>query len=124
MIHQLTGFGPEVLAFAGSGRITARDYREVVVPAVEEALKRPGKLRLFYRLEADFAGFDAGAMWEDAKVGLEHLTRWDRVAVVSDVDWLVQAVRGFGFLMPARVRTFSLAEAAAAKAWIVGDTAA
>jgi hypothetical protein len=29
---------------------------------------------------------------EDFKIGVEHLSRWERVAVVTDIDWIKHAV--------------------------------
>ena len=122
MIEQLEHFPPGVLAFVGKGRVTGRDYRDVLVPAVEDALKHSDKLRLYYRLDPDFAGFEPDAMWQDVRVGVEHLTRWERIAVVTDVGWIVQAVNAFRFLMPARVKTFALSEADRARDWILAST--
>jgi len=68
---------------------------------------------------ADFAGIDAGAVWEDFKVGMEHLSRWERVALVTDVEWMKQTMRFFSFLMPGATKAFPLAKAAEARAWIV-----
>jgi len=119
MIEQLPGFPDNVLAIVGKGRITRQDYETVVVPAVEKALKSHDRLRLYYQIAADFAGFDAGAMWEDFKVGMEHLTRWERIAVVTDIDWIRQTMHLFGAFMPAQTRAFASAEAAQARAWIL-----
>jgi hypothetical protein len=33
---------------------------------------------VYYEIAEDFSGFDPGAMWEDFKIGIEHLTRWDK----------------------------------------------
>ena len=41
----------------------------MLVPAAEERLARHKKLRLLYHLGPDFAGFTAGAMWDDTKIG-------------------------------------------------------
>ena len=57
-------------------------------------------------------------MWEDFKVGMEHLTRWERVALVTDIEWIKQTVRLWGFLMPASTRVFPTSEAARAREWI------
>ena len=73
---------------------------------------------MYYEIAEDFSGFEPGAMWEDFKVGIEHLTRWDKVAVVTDIGWIGNAVRFFSFLIPATTRLFSLADAAQARAWI------
>ena len=75
--------------------MTKADYDTVLVPAVAEALRTHDKIRLYYETGDDFAGIDAAAAWEGFKVGMEHLTRWERVAVVSDVEWIRGAVRAF-----------------------------
>jgi len=120
MIQQLPDFPDNVLAIVATGRVTRQDYETVVVPAVEQALKTHGKMRLYYEIASGFTGFDAGAMWEDFKVGMEHLTRWERIAVVTDVDWIRQTMQLFSFLMPAQTKAFRRSEAAQARAWIAG----
>lgn len=77
-----------------------------------------GKIRLYYETSADFAGIQAGAILEDTMVGLNHLGRWDRIVLVSDVEWIRIAVRAFGFLLPGQLRVFELREAEAARTWI------
>ncbi len=120
MIEQLNDFPDNVLAFVCRDRVTKKDYEKVLVPAVVEALKRHDKLRLYYETAGDFGGIDAGAVWEDFMVGMEHFTRWERVAVVTDVDWIRHTMQMFSFMMPGAMRTFSSAEAAEARAWIAG----
>ncbi|MBK1620357.1 hypothetical protein CKO42_18315 [Lamprobacter modestohalophilus] len=120
MIKLLPTSVDHVIALQASGTVTAADYEETVVPAVESALQAHKKLRLLYQLGPDFERFEAGAMWEDAKVGLSHLAAWERVAVVTDVDWLRTATKVFGFAMPGEVRVFSNAEFDAALAWATG----
>ena len=58
-------------------------------------------------------------MWEDLKVGMEHLLRWERAAIVTDVDWIRHTMRIFSFIIPGEVRVFPLAEVAQARDWIV-----
>lgn len=88
------------------------------MPTIESALKAHQKLRVYYQIDSDFSGMEAGAMWEDFKVGMAHLLRWEHITVVTDVDWIRTTVRAFGFLMPGAVKDFPLAEAAAARNWI------
>jgi SpoIIAA-like len=117
MIEQLTGFADNVVAFRCLGRVTKSDYISVLVPAVTEALRTHPKVRLYYETGPDFS-LDPAAAWEDFKVGMENITRWERVAVVTDVGWIKQAVQLFGFLMPGVISLFSRAEAEHARAWI------
>ena len=118
MIEQLLGFPDNVLAFMGRGRITRADYTNVLTPAVEKALATHKRLRLYYELAPDFAGIDPGAMWEDFKVGVEHLTRWQRVAVVTDIEWIKQATWLFSFIIPGTIKSFPTSGADEARAWI------
>ena len=118
MIEQLKGFPDNVLAFACREQVTRRDYESVLVPAVEAALKGRDKVRLYYETGPDFTGIEAGAVLEDIKVGIEHLGRWERLALVSDVEWIRTTVRAFGFLLPGHLKVFRLGEAAAARAWV------
>jgi hypothetical protein len=85
---------------------------------VAAAFARQPAVRLYYEIGSDFEGLDAGAAWEDFLVGMQHLRGWERIAVVTDVAWIRHAIHIFGFLLPARVGVFPLAEAAAARAWI------
>lgn len=100
------------------GEVTGTDYETVLIPAVEEALATHPKIRLLYHLGEDFTGFDAKAMWDDAKVGLRHFTAWERVAVVSDITWLRGMVTAFSFVMPGQVQIFHNSEIEAAIKWV------
>jgi len=118
MIETLQGFPANVVAVACHGHVSRDDYMTVLTPMVEAALAAHDKVRLYYEVAADFDGIEPSAAWQDFKIGMEHLTRWERMAVVSDVDWIRNMIHAFGFLMPGTIRTFGLDEAAAARTWI------
>jgi hypothetical protein len=122
MIEQLPALPDNVVAFVGRGKVTRADYNEVLVPAVEKALARHNRVRLYYEIAADFSGIEPGAMWEDFKVGMEYLTRWERVAVVTDVEWIRHTIQLFGFMIPGTVKLFPTSEAAQARSWITSAT--
>jgi hypothetical protein len=54
--------------------------------------------------------------FKDFKAGMEHLTRWERIAIVTDIDWIKYAIRLFSFLIPGAARLFPASEAAQAPA--------
>ena len=118
MIEILAGFPETVIAFSAKGRVTRQDYEKVLIPAAERALARHGKIRCYYELGGEFAGIDGAAAWEDFKLGVEHLFGWERIAVVTDVEWIRLAVNAFRFLMPGAIRVFGTGGAAEARAWI------
>jgi hypothetical protein len=106
------------VGFVCKGHVTSEDYKSVLEPAVEAAFKGHEKVRLYYQVDPDFSGIEPGAMWEDMKTGVGHWFRWERIAVVTDIEWIRFSVRAFSFLMPGAVKVFALAEAPAAREWI------
>jgi hypothetical protein len=118
MIEQMTGLPAGTLGFRARGQVTAADYESVLVPDVEAAFALNRKLRLLYVIGEDFTGFDPGAMWDDAKLGMRHLSGWDRIALVTDVSWLRVTATAMGFLVPGEFRLFPLAALDEATHWV------
>jgi hypothetical protein len=118
MIETMPGMPDNVLAFSAKGQVTGEDYESILIPAVEAALKKHNRVRLLYHLGPEFSGFEMAALWDDTKVGLRHLSAWEKIAVVTDADWVRHSVTFFGFLIPAEVRVFGNHELAAAAEWL------
>lgn len=118
MIEVMTDLPDRVLGLKATGQVSAQDYKTVLVPAVEEKLRKQKKARLLYLLGDDFEGFTGGAAWEDAKVGMKHLTSFERVAVVTDADWIEGIIKAFGFALPGEVRVFDDDDLDEARLWI------
>ena len=59
-----------------------------------------------------------GAAWEDGKLGMGHIGRWERITVVAREAWMRHAVTVFGYLIPGEVEAYDLADEADASAWI------
>jgi hypothetical protein len=49
---------------------------------------------------------------------MEHVTRWEKIAVVTDKEWLRHSVSIFGYLIPGQIRGFRAAQEAEARAWV------
>src|SRR5262245_30438565 len=122
MIEVLPEFPDGVVALRCAGQITRQDYEQQVIPTLEAALRQHQKLRMYCQVDS-FSGMSPGAMWDDVKVGVEHLTHWEQVAVITDIDWISKATKLYAFLMPFEVRVFPLAEAEKAREWVVGPGA-
>jgi hypothetical protein len=118
MIEIIYGLPENVVAVNVSGEVTGEDYKNVLIPAVEDKIKKYGKVRILYHMDKKIEWFTPNAMLEDAKVGLQHLTAFEKVAVVSDVDWMNAAVEILKFVFPYPVRTYKNGELPEAKAWI------
>jgi len=116
MITKLDGLPDGVIGFDASGKIAAEDYRDVVVPALEEAAKA-GDVR-FLIVMRDFDGITGGALWQDLKMGIEHLRSWKRIALVTDIGWMTQATHLFGWMTPGETKTFPVDQQEQAIQWV------
>jgi len=118
MVERIPGLPDNVLGFSARGTITAEDYESVIIPAVEDLLGRQSKVRFLYHIGEEAEGFEAAAVWDDAKLGLKHLSGWEKLAVVSDIEWIRAALRIFGLAIPGHLRVFHNRELDEAKRWI------
>lgn len=118
MLTKLIDLPGNVLGIEGTGKVTAEDYQTVLVPALEEKLREVHKVRLLYVLGEGFDGYTGAAAWEDTKVGLRHLTRFERIAVVTGVDWIRNSIKVFGFALPGEVRVYKNDELQKAREWV------
>lgn len=57
-------------------------------------------------------------MAADTGFRARHASSFDRVAVVSDEDWIRPALRALSFLLPGKARGFRVHDLPAAKAWL------
>jgi hypothetical protein len=106
-----------VLGVEASGQLTAEDYRDTLAPALAAATKDGGKLRVVLVFAGEFAGMDAGAVWQDLGVGIHNWSSWQRIALVTDHGWMRDGLRMFAWATPGEVKAFSLAERDDAVAW-------
>jgi hypothetical protein len=118
MIKIIQGLPENVVAVSVSGEVTGEDYKNVLIPAIEDKIQKYGKVRILYHMDKELEWFTLNAMLEDAKVGIRNLTAFEKIAVVSDVDWVNSAVEIFKFIIPFPVKTYKNEELPEAKAWI------
>ena len=123
MLKRIDGLPGNVVGFEAVGKVEADDYREVLDPAVADAVEAEGSVRLLYVLGAEYDGYSAGAMWQDTKLGMSDRTAFERIAVVSDHERLTGALSHFGWMFPGELRTYSLDQLDEAKTW-VGESGA
>lgn len=120
MIEVLTGLPEGVLGFRPSGRLTARDYTEVLAPALEAAGAGAGRIRVLLDFTGDVEGIEGGAVWQDMKMGVRDWNAWERIALVTDHAWLRDGLAMFAWAVPGEARTFPGAEREAAIVWLQG----
>ncbi|MDD5727656.1 MAG: STAS/SEC14 domain-containing protein [Victivallales bacterium] len=118
MIEIIDNLPENVVGFNAKAHISGDDYEKVLIPLIEEKLKKFAKINLLYHIGEEFEGFEARAMWDDAKAGFMHLHSWGKIAIVTDVSWIRKTSKVFAFLIPAPVKIFADGEFDAAVEWV------
>ena len=114
MMEIIGGLPRNVVGIAVKGRVTIQDCRDVLKPAMERTLKKHEKIRLYYELGSRFPG----AGWDDLDLGIENVSRCERVAIVTDIGWVRLTAKALRFLIPSEIRVFATFEAEEGRAWI------
>lgn len=105
------------IGFEAIGELTADDYRDVIAPALERRLPDQ-PLRMLVLLDDRFDKVTPGAAIQDIKLWVEHRGDWQKIAVVTDHEWIHRVVDDVGALGPDRLRAFPTSELEAAEAWV------
>ncbi len=120
MLQTIENLPEGVIGFEATGKIHASDYRDVLMPAVLAVWERGDEVRVVLVFER-WDGLSPGAAWEDLKVGMEHITKWKRIALVTDLDWMITVASLFGWMTPGELKRFPVAERDQAIAWAAAD---
>lgn len=118
MLTMIEGLPDHVIGIRITGKLRAEDYEQVLVPLVNERLGKHRKLDFLCCIEGKWKGMEAGAAWQDLRLGLGKLGHWTRMAIVTDIDWIENAIKLFRLLSPGELRHFDGDEYEEAKAWV------
>jgi hypothetical protein len=104
VIESVSDLPPGTLGFRASGKLSNE------------------KLNIYFELADDFHGLDWGAVLQDIKaagsIGLKHRSSWQRMALVTNKDWVKHGATAFGWLAPGELRLFEPHERETARAWL------
>ena len=117
----LEGYPDNVVALLAEGIITHNDYEKILIPLIEEKIRTHKKVKLLYWCGEEFRGFSAGAVWDDARFGMTHLADFQKIALVSDIEWVRQSVKLFAPFIKVPVQIFHNTDIEGANRWIIED---
>ncbi len=118
MLQRIQDLPAHVVGITASGNVTKEDFEQVLVPALDLLAERKKELNYLLVLETPVKNFTLGAWWEDAKVGLKHFTKWNKVAIVTAEKGVEKFSDIFGLAVPGTFKGFSVDELDAAKQWV------
>lgn len=118
MIKKIKNLKDGVIGFHASGVVTKEDYTDIIIPEVEKVLKTHKRLNILYVLDDDFDHYAWQAIFEDTKVGITHPFSWGKIAIVTNVEWMLKAVKYMGPFIPYKVQTYSSSQLKDATQWL------
>jgi hypothetical protein len=118
MLRRMSDMPAGTFGFEAVGEVEDDDWEEAVEPVLRREMAEGQKIRLLYLLGPEAREIERDAMKADTGFRARHATSFERVAVVSDEDWLRPAVRGLSFLLPGKAKAFRVHDLPAAKAWV------
>ena len=118
MIQHLKDLPSNIVGFKASGEITEKDFTETVMPKVKTLIDKIDKLNYLLVLETSVNNFTIGAWMKDTMMGIKHLTKWNKAAIVSDVEAIRNFTNFFSYLMPGEFKGFEHKELQQAIDWV------
>jgi hypothetical protein len=119
MLRRMTDMPTGTLGFEAVGDVDDDDWEDTVEPVLRREIAEGRKLRLLYMMTGDLEG---DAVKADAKFRARHASSFERLAVVSDEDWVRPALRALSFLLPGESKGFRVRELDEAKAWLTAGS--
>lgn len=123
MLRRMSDMPAGTIGFEAVGEVEDDDWEETVEPVLRQEIAAGRDVRLLYLIGTAAREVEGDAMKADTGFRMRHATSFERVAVVSDEDWMRPALRALSFLLPGKARGFRVRELAEAKAWLAGDGA-
>jgi hypothetical protein len=121
MITEIKNLPSNMVGFKASNEVTESDFTEEVMPKVKELVSKTDELNYMLVLDTSVKNFTAGAWFKDAVMGVKHLTKWNRAAIVSDVEGVKIFTDIFSVLAPGEFKVFEHKDEQQAISWVSGN---
>ena len=118
MIKVLPGSEGNILVLKAVGKLTDQDYKEVLIPCLESIIREYGKARLLLDMGDEFHGWEAAALWDDARFGLTHRKDFDKMGVVGGPRWVEWGLKLAAMAISGEIRNFPQSKREEAVNWI------
>jgi SpoIIAA-like len=118
MFERIAMMPAGTFGFEAVGKVEDDDVEHTVVPVLRDHIAAGGKVRVLYLLGPRMRKYEADAFGEEVRFVARHPSAYEKVAVVTDEEWLRPALRLLSLLLPGQIRGFPVTELEAAKSWV------
>lgn len=122
MITKLPESSGKNIGFLIHGKLTDDDYKQTLIPVLEETIEKDGKVNILFRMEK-FEGWTAHGGWDDF-INWPNFASINRLAVIIDENWHEFATWLFEFFAKItfiRIKFFREEQTDEAWEWLRGE---
>lgn len=121
MLRRIKEMPAGTFGFEAVGEVEDEDWERTVEPLLRQEIANGTKVRLLYVLGPRTREVESDAVQADLSFRARHASAFERVAVVSDEDWVRPALKALSWLLPGKAKAFRVVDTEAAKAWLAAD---
>jgi SpoIIAA-like len=110
-----------MLGVRATAQLTDADYTDIWVPTMEAIIDKYGKVRALLYMDAEFEGWEASALWDDAKFGLKHNDDFEKIAIVGGPRWVRWSINLLIPFLKCQVKMFRNSQLENAWQWLKRD---
>jgi hypothetical protein len=118
MLRPMMDMPAGTIGFEAIGDVEDDDWEKTVEPVLRQEIAAGRDIRMLYLLGPQARDVEGDAMKAEAGFRARHATSYERVAVVSDEDWVRPAMRALSFMLPGKTKGFRVRDLQAAKTWL------
>jgi SpoIIAA-like len=118
MLERIAGMPAGTFGFEAVGEVEDDDVEDTIAPILRRHVANGRKARVLYLLGLRMRKYEADAFGEDSRFVVRHPSAYEKVAVVTDEEWLRPSLQFLSVLMPGQVRAFPVTALQDAKSWI------
>jgi hypothetical protein len=123
MLRRMTDMPAGTIGFEAVGEVEDDDWERAVEPVLRQEIADGHKLRLLYVMGPQAGEVEGDVVKADVGFTARHASSFERVAVVSDEDWMRPALNVLSFMLPGKAKAFPTREIADAKTWLANGSA-
>ncbi|MGN7785839.1 STAS/SEC14 domain-containing protein [Niabella sp. 22666] len=118
MISIIDDVPGHVIAFRATGTVSADDFKDILLPAVEKHLEVFSDLNYMLVIDTDLSNFTIGSWIQNVSLGLQQLKNWRKAAIICDVKFVKVVTDTIFKVMPGEFKVYEHERYDEALVWV------
>jgi len=118
MLQVINDLPLHVVGIHAYADVTKAEYKSRLTALFEGLLKTNKKINFLLVLETDIPNFISGVWCGSVEIGLKYFFKWNKVAIITDQERVLNYSHFFEYLMPGKYRKYPLDELDKAIRWV------